>query len=281
MAAFDHNGLPGSALDRELRGLNCRGCDWRSTRIAKLEHDLAAAKDTISKYHERIISQHAQIDDLKWSLWKIEGKHKAAILEVITKLAAAQEARQADEDRLWSAIGGREAHWIEHHDEDGTLRRDQLTLEGALIFLHGASERSQRAEALAESYRDALNRFKEEREGNTRQFQRLQHRLAQSEADNSSLAVGQCIVSNGGLMGDEHGNLYCDMQRQRDEQRGRLRVMADIMNTALDVMKTVEGDGSDEDEALMHIRAKMASAIDSVRRADKAAIDSARGESNG
>lgn len=48
--------------------------------------------------------------------------------------------------------------------------------------------------------------------------------------------------------------------------------MADIMNTALDVMKTVEGDGSDEDEALMHIRAKMASAIDSVRRSEKAAI---------
>ena len=138
-----------------------------------------------------------------------------------------------------------------------------------------AQEARQRADALAESNLNALNRFKEEREGNTRQFRRLQHRLAQSEADNFSLAAGQCIVTNGGLMGDDHGHLYCDMQRQRDELRGRVRVMADIMNTALDVMKTVEGGGSDEDEALMHIRAKMASAIDSVRRADKSAIDAA------
>jgi len=142
--------------------------------------------------------------------------------------------------------------------------------------LASAQEARQRAEERAAQKEAELARFKEEREGNTRQFRRLQERLAQSEADASSLAAGQCIVTNGGLMGDDHGHLYCDMQRQRDEQRGRLRVMADIMNAALDVMKTVEGDGSDEDEALMHIRAKMASAIDSVRRADKAAIDSAR-----
>jgi hypothetical protein len=148
--------------------------------------------------------------------------------------------------------------------------------------LAAAQEARQAAEEIAEScrkdadfYQEALIRFKEEREGNTRQFQRLQHRLAQSEADNFSLAAGQCIVTNGGLMGDDHGHLYCDQQRQRDELLGKIRVMADIMNTALDVMKTVEGDGSDEDEALMHIRAKMASAIDSVRRADKSAIDAA------
>lgn len=122
--------------------------------------------------------------------------------------------------------------------------------------------------ARAEKAEAELARLKDEREGNTRQFRRLQDRLAQSEADASSLAAGQCIVTDGGLMGDDHGHLYCDMQRQRDELRGRIRTMADIMNSALDVMKTVEGDGSDEDEALMHIRARMASCIDYVLRRD-------------
>lgn len=107
------------------------------------------------------------------------------------------------------------------------------------------------------------------------QFTALRSDLAAAREEAFTLAAGQCIVANGGLMGDDHGHLFCDMQRQRDELRGRVRVMADIMNTALDVIKTVEGDGSDEDEALMHIRAKMASAIDSVRRDDKSAIDAA------
>lgn len=101
-------------------------------------------------------------------------------------------------------------------------------------------------------------------------------RALKAEDDAFTMAAGQCCVKDGGLMADDHGQSYCDMQRKRDELRGKLRVMADIMNTALDVMKTVEGDGSDEDEALMHIRAKMASAIDSVRRSDKAAIDAAK-----
>lgn len=156
--------------------------------------------------------------------------------------------------------------------------KNHLHLDNHNAIVRQLEERAQRAEDLAESYRDALNRFKEEREGNTRQFRRLQERLAQAEADAFSMSAGQCIVTNGGLMGDYHGHLYCDMQRQRDEMRGKIRVMADIMNTALDVMKTVEGDGSDEDEDLMHIRAKMASAIASVIRADKSAIDAAIAE---
>ena len=32
-----------------------------------------------------------------------------------------------------------------------------------------------------------------------------------------TMAAGQCIVTNGGLMGDDHGHQYCDMERQRDE----------------------------------------------------------------
>ena len=138
---------------------------------------------------------------------------------------------------------------------------DPAVSSDARALIAQERERAEKAEA-------EVARLKDEREGNTRQFRRLQDRLAQSEADASSLAAGQCIVTNGGLMGDDHGHLYCDMQRQRDELRGRIRVMADIMSSALDVMKTVEGDGSEEDEALMNIRAKMASAIDYVARRD-------------
>ena len=32
-----------------------------------------------------------------------------------------------------------------------------------------------------------------------------------------TMAAGQCIITNGGLMADDHGHQYCDMQRQRDE----------------------------------------------------------------
>lgn len=104
----------------------------RSCNICELERDLAAAKDTISKYHERIISQHAQIDDLKWSLWKIEGKHKAAMLEVITKLAAAQE-----EIAAWK------------------YRAQVYCDEG-----NGQRERAQAAEARAEEYKKDAERYR-------------------------------------------------------------------------------------------------------------------------
>lgn len=86
-----------------------------------------------------------------------------------------------------------------------------------------------------------------------------------------TLAAGQCCVKSGGLMADDHGRQYCDMERQRDELRGKLRVMANIMGDALRVMKTIEEGESDDESALDSLRAKMAGAIDSVRRAEMAA----------
>ena len=32
-----------------------------------------------------------------------------------------------------------------------------------------------------------------------------------------TMAAGQCCVKSGGLMADDHGHQYCDMERQRDE----------------------------------------------------------------
>ena len=49
--------------------------------------------------------------------------------------------------------------------------------------IQNQSERAERAEAALEGARKELDGFKEEREGNTRQFRRLQERLAQAEAD--------------------------------------------------------------------------------------------------
>ena len=39
------------------------------------------------------------------------------------------------------------------------------------------------------------------------------------------MAAGQCCVKSGGLMADDHGNTYCDMERRVAELRGRMRVM--------------------------------------------------------
>lgn len=95
-----------------------------------------------------------------------------------------------------------------------------------------------------------------------------QKRCIEAETDNFTLAAGQCIVKSGGLMGDEHGHLYCDMQRQRDELKGRLRVMTNIMGDALSVLNTVVEEDSDEESRLDSLRAKMAGAIQSVLKSE-------------
>lgn len=42
-------------------------------------------------------------------------------------------------------------------------------------------------------------------------------RAEAAERDAFTMAAGQCIVKSGGLMADDHGHQYCDMERQRDE----------------------------------------------------------------
>lgn len=66
MAAFSHNGEPGSALDRELRGLNCRGCDCRSVRISELERELAAAqlaRDAQKERADDLLEEYTKVKD--------------------------------------------------------------------------------------------------------------------------------------------------------------------------------------------------------------------------
>lgn len=75
-----------------------------------------------------------------------------------------QDARikrlEATIEQAWEAIGGRESHWIEHTDQDGHPRRDQLTLSGALIFLSEKAAERDRLEAESERLREDAERYR-------------------------------------------------------------------------------------------------------------------------
>ena len=43
-----------------------------------------------------------------------------------------------------------------------------------------------------------------------------------------TMAAGQCCVKDGGLMADDHGHQYCDMERQRDELKAKLAAKPDV-----------------------------------------------------
>ena len=49
-----------------------------------------------------------------------------------------------------------------------------------------------------------------------------------------TMAAGQCIVTNGGLMADDHGHQFCDMERQRDEWKRKAEEYKAALNTAND-----------------------------------------------
>jgi hypothetical protein len=55
---------------------------------------------------------------------------------------------EAEANRIWRDLGGKENNWIDHTDQDGTPRRDQLTLSAAVMFaLEAKNERITKAEA--------------------------------------------------------------------------------------------------------------------------------------
>ena len=100
MAAFSHNGEPGSALDRELRGLNCRGCDCRSVRISELERELAAAqlaRDAQKVRADDLLEEYTKVKD---SLKRAEARAEAA--EKAVKLCAS--AVPVAQERIDAAI---------------------------------------------------------------------------------------------------------------------------------------------------------------------------------
>jgi hypothetical protein len=54
--------------------------------------------------------------------------------------------------------------------------------------------------------------------------------LAKAQAENFSLAAGQCIV-DGGLCGDDYGNQYCKVKAERDAAVAALDTIQDWANT--------------------------------------------------
>lgn len=62
MAAFDHNGVPGSALDRELRGLNCTRCDRLSSAHAAALEENAALKAELASVKAHAEAMAATLD---------------------------------------------------------------------------------------------------------------------------------------------------------------------------------------------------------------------------
>ena len=50
-----------------------------------------------------------------------------------------------------------------------------------------------------------------------------------------TMAAGQCCVKSGGLMADDHGHQFCDMERQRDEWKRKAeeaaRLLQEWLNT--------------------------------------------------
>lgn len=104
------------------------------------------------------------------------------------------------------------------------------------------------------------------------QFTALRSELAaaqearqRAEADAFTMAAGQCCVESGGLMANDHGHQYCDMERQRDELRERAQraeALAEKINQIL------LPDPHDEREVSAEWQVK----------AIRAAIDAARGK---
>lgn len=81
---------------------------------------------------------------------------------------------------------------------------------------------------------------------------RASARIVSLNAECFSLAAGQCIVREGGLMGDDHGHQYCDMERQRDEWKrkaeenardaGRYRLIRSGMSSGFVVTQNIGHD---------------------------------------
>ena len=84
MAAFDHNGVPGSSLDRELRGLNCTRCDRLSSDLAAREEELAEWRASGEKMAARFNEVTAERDE--WKRKAEEAARDSARLDFLLKL---------------------------------------------------------------------------------------------------------------------------------------------------------------------------------------------------
>lgn len=87
-----------------------------------------------------------------------------------------------------------------------------------------------------------------------------------------TMAAGQCCVRDGGLMADDHGHQFCDMERQRDE----LRV---LLNAAKVAEKSCENCDQHLGDKIKDLEQKFTNAMNELARAETA-LSEAIGHAN-
>lgn len=107
-----------------------------------------------------------------------------------------------------------------------------------------------------------------------------QERALKAEADAFQMAAGQCCVRHG-LTDDGNGHQYCDIEKQRDDWKmratniqGEANVLVDIIRDAYEVIKTIEGESTDEEESLLQLRRSMALAFSTYNPIAKTTVES-------
>ena len=124
MAAFDHNGVPGSALDRELRGLNCTRCDRLSSDLAAREAELAATKQRIAELELEVAGKIGICKELKSWQWK--------------QRAEAAERKAEEAARVRSALEGLLAHCDNNPEGETDFERAVIAARAAIAAKGGA-----------------------------------------------------------------------------------------------------------------------------------------------
>ena len=106
------------------------------------------------------------------------------------------------------------------------------------------------------------------------------NRALRAEADAFQMAAGQCCVRYG-LTDDGNGHQYCDIEKQRDNWKmratniqGEANVLVAILRDAYEVIKTIEGESTEEEESLLQLRRSMALAFSTYNPIAKTTVES-------
>ena len=115
---------------------------------------------------------------------------------VLRDLVAAQEELKEAQEKLAAARAG-----------IAQLKADLAARDAELAAM---KQRAEAAEMRLKLY-EPIHTF------NGLTIEEWKRKAEAAERDAFTMAAGQCIVKSGGLMADDHGHQYCDMERQRDE----------------------------------------------------------------
>lgn len=132
MAAFDHNGVPGSALDRNLRGLNCTRCD-------RLSSDLAAAQEAL-QFVERWVNHHGVKPCVKPEHALSTIQHYPPILAITESY---EDGRRPETRNPWVELAARDAELavMKQRAEAAERKAEEAARDAAMLaFIFGCFE---------------------------------------------------------------------------------------------------------------------------------------------